>query len=247
MDVGATGLRPLNRGDDVRERGGFAGLRNPQDEPASELIRRIDNWRQDAIKKKRIRTPKHRLDAIESFELSHELPAGWEWTRLGVIIYVHSGDGLTADVMIPDGIPVFGGNGINGFHNVANVHKETIVIGRVGFYCGSIHLTPSKAWVTDNAFITEFCTEAIDRNFLTLLLRGTDLKKREDATAQPVISGGKIYPIVVALPPLAEQQRIVAKVDELMRWCDALEARLTAARTTATTLLDATLHQILAG
>ena len=45
---------------------------------------------------------------------------------------------------------------------------------------------------------------------------------------------------------VAEQQRIVAKVDELLRWCDALEARLTAARTTATHLLDATLHQILA-
>ena len=41
-----------------------------------------------------------------------------------------------------------------------------------------------------------------------------------------------------------EQQRIVAKVDELMRRCDALEARLTAAQTTATHLLDATLHQI---
>lgn len=38
---------------------------------------------------------------------------------------------------------------------------------------------------------------------------------------------------------------IVAKVDELMRWCDALEARLTAAQTTAAQLLDATLHQIL--
>jgi type I restriction enzyme S subunit len=218
---------------------------DPQDEPASELIRRIGNWRQDAIKSKRIRAPKHQLDAIASSELSHKLPPGWERTRLGVIIYVHSGDGLTADAMIPDGIPVFGGNGINGFHNAANVHKETIVIGRVGFYCGSIHLTPPKAWVTDNAFITEFCTEAIDKNFLTLLLRGTDLKKREDATAQPVISGGKIYPIVVTLPPLAEQQRIVAKVDELMCWCDALEARLTAAQTTAEHLLDATLHQIL--
>ena len=44
---------------------------------------------------------------------------------------------------------------------------------------------------------------------------------------------------------VAEQQRIVAKVDELMRWCDTLEARLTAAQTTATHLLDATLHQIL--
>jgi len=43
----------------------------------------------------------------------------------------------------------------------------------------------------------------------------------------------------------AEQQRIVAKVDELMRWCDALEARLIAARTSATHLLDATLRQIL--
>ena len=44
---------------------------------------------------------------------------------------------------------------------------------------------------------------------------------------------------------ISEQQRIVAKVDELLRWCDALEARLTAAQTTATHLLDATLHQIL--
>jgi hypothetical protein len=40
--------------------------------------------------------------------------------------------------------------------------------------------------------------------------------------------------------------RIMAMVDELMRWCDALEARLTAAQTTAAQLLDATLHQILA-
>jgi type I restriction enzyme, S subunit len=49
----------------------------------------------------------------------------------------------------------------------------------------------------------------------------------------------------VPVPPLAEQQRIVAKVEELMRWCDALEARLTAAQTTATTLLDSLLRQIL--
>jgi len=50
----------------------------------------------------------------------------------------------------------------------------------------------------------------------------------------------------VPIPPLAEQQRIVVKVEELMRWCDALEARLTTAQTTAEYLLDATLRQILA-
>ena len=59
------------------------------------------------------------------------------------------------------------------------------------------------------------------------------------------IKAAKLKRSRVVVPPLAEQQRIVAKVDELMRWCDALEARLTTAQTTAATLLDATLHQIL--
>jgi type I restriction enzyme S subunit len=50
---------------------------------------------------------------------------------------------------------------------------------------------------------------------------------------QANFSGSKLANSIVPLPPIAEQQRIVAKVDELMRWCDALEARLTAAETTA--------------
>ena len=58
---------------------------------------------------------------------------------------------------------------------------------------------------------------------------------------------GQIQKFVVSLPPLAEQHRIVAKVDDLMRWCDELETRLTAAQTTAAALLDASLHEILAG
>jgi type I restriction enzyme S subunit len=62
----------------------------------------------------------------------------------------------------------------------------------------------------------------------------------------PHISSKQVEAAKIFVPPLAEQQRIVAKVDELMRWCDALEARLTAAQTTAAQLLDATLHQILA-
>ena len=59
------------------------------------------------------------------------------------------------------------------------------------------------------------------------------------------IKAAKLKRIRVVVPPLAEQHRIVVKVDELMRWCDALEARLTAAQTSATHLLDATLRRIL--
>ena len=47
------------------------------------------------------------------------------------------------------------------------------------------------------------------------------------------------------VPPLAEQQRIVAKVDELMRWCDALEARLIAARDLGAKVLNSLIHHTL--
>jgi len=86
----------------------------------------------------------------------------------------------------------------------------------------------------------------IDLRFLVLLLNGTNLKENENATAQPVISGSKIYPIVIGLPPLAEQHRIVAKVDALMALCDRLEASLAVTHTTRRNLLDALLGEALA-
>ena len=55
-----------------------------------------------------------------------------------------------------------------------------------------------------------------------------------------------IRSVVVLLPPVAEQYRIVAKVDELMALCDRLEAQLTAARNESRRLLEAVLHEALA-
>ena len=111
-------------------------------------------------------------------------------------------------------IPVYGGNGITGYHSQANVFEETIVIGRVGYYCGSIHLTHSKAWVTDNAFITRY-SKLLNRSFLIKMLTALELGKRHSCTAQPVVSGKNIYPILIPIPPLQEQQRIVAQIERL--------------------------------
>lgn len=64
-----------------------------------------------------------------------------------------------------------------------------------------------------------------------------------NATAQPVTSGGKAYPTILAFPPLGEQRRIVSKANQLMAPVDELEAQLTASRATANNLLEALVAQ----
>ena len=152
------------------------------------------------------------LDITE--ELPFDLPNNWTWCRLGNLISITSGENLTSKQMHNGKIPVYGGNGITGYHSKANIFEETIVIGRVGYYCGSIHLTPCQAWVTDNAFITQY-SKLLNRDFLIYLLTALNLGKCCNATAQPVVSGKKIYPLLIALPPFKEQKRIVAQIEKL--------------------------------
>ena len=212
---------------------------NPNDEPASELLKKIAAEKEQLIKDKKIKKQKP-LPPISDEEKPFELPVGWEWCRLSEVIQISSGGGLTSVNMNKEGgVPVYGGNGVTGFHDVGNIDHETLVIGRVGFYCGSIHITPNIAWVTDNAFITKFSEKNIDLNYLAWLLKGTDLKENQNATAQPVISGRKIYPIIVAIPPQVEQIRIVDRIDSLYQLCDQLKAHLNDAQTTQLHLADA--------
>lgn len=197
---------------------------DPEDEPASLLFKRVQQEFKDLVDKKKLGKVKE-LAPLKSEEIFYTCPSGWQTCRLGEIIRVSSGVNLTSKKMNDLGkVPVFGGNGITGYHDEANVNEPTLVIGRVGYYCGSVHVTPPSAWVTDNAFITYFSKANFYIYYLYWLLRAIDLQQNNSATAQPVISGGKIYSIPIAIPPLAEQKRIVAKVDELMALCDALEA-----------------------
>ena len=193
------------------------------DEPASVLLENIKAEKEQLIKDKVIRKEKP-LPEINEEEKLFEIPNSWECCRLGDIINISSGKNLTKKSMSEDGIiPVYGGNGITGYHNDYNVSEKTIVIGRVGFYCGSIHLTEEKAWVTDNAFITSYPKKYINREYIIMTLKVINLKGEESSTAQPVISGKKIYPLIIPIPPLEEQKRIVAKVDELFELIDELD------------------------
>ena len=141
----------------------------------------------------------------------------WEEKTLGQIIKVSSGQGLTSKNMNAEGrVPVYGGNGVTGYHDKSTINMSTIVIGRVGFYCGSIHFIHEPAWVTDNALIVRFDDSQIDIRFLYWLLSHTDLRKNDSSTAQPVISGSKIYPTTVRIPLYSEQQEIVSIIESVL-------------------------------
>ena len=191
----------------------------PEEGTAEELYQQIQEEKQKLIKEGKIKKSKPLAEITED-EIPFDIPESWKWVRLGEIISIESGKGLTSKDMKEGEIPVFGGNGITGYHNKALVNKETVVIGRVGFYCGSVHLTPKEAWVTDNAFITTFPEKSIDKKYLIYILRHMNLGKSHNATAQPVVSGKKIYPLLFPLPPLEEQHRIVAKIEELLPYVD---------------------------
>ena len=206
---------------------------DPIDESAEALLERIRAEKQRLIKEGKIKKDKHesiifrrdnshyeKLDGVERCideELPFEIPETWAWVRIGTILSVSSGDSLTVAQMNSAGsIPVYGGNGIAGTHDKWNVCHRTLVIGRVGYYCGATHITEPFAWVTDNAFITHFDEELLQMKWLKFLIDYLEPRKRASSTAQPVISGKLLYPMLVPIPPLNEQHRIVQRIEELL-------------------------------
>jgi type I restriction enzyme S subunit len=119
---------------------------------------------------------------------------GWEPVTLGHIFKVASGNGLVAKNMDSDGpYNVYGGNGVNGTHSEYMFEEPTLVIGRVGYYCGSVHITEPKSWVTDNALYAKEYFRDVNIIYLKNLLEIIGLNKYAGRAAQPLVSGSLLW------------------------------------------------------
>ena len=197
---------------------------DPNDEPASVLLERIRTEKERLIKEGKIKRSK-KTASDDEIEAPFEIPESWEWCKLGNIMKLKSGECIRIRSLSDDSkYPVYGGNGINGSYNDYNVEAETLIIGRVGFYCGSIHKTYSKAWVTDNALIVTYNKSLFYVDYLKYALKYLNLSSTSNSTAQPVVSGKGIYPLLIPIPPLVEQQRIINEVERWFSVIDALES-----------------------
>ena len=215
---------------------------DPRDEPASEMLKRIQTEKARLVKtgEKRKEEPLPELCNEDRF---FKLPSGWGWVRFGEIYSLEYGDNLPAERRSNTGeYPVYGSNGIVGSHSVCFVNEPCIVVGRKGS-AGALNLSlAGGCCVTDVAY---YCVppHGLDLAFTFKLFHTLGLDTLGKGI-KPGLNRNDAYLFPLALPPLAEQQRIVAKVDELMALCDRLELAQTERESQRDRLAAASLHRL---
>ena len=161
-------------------------------------------------------------------------PKGWKVRKLRQIVRLRNGKAnITSNLRDkPDSVycyPVFGGNGVTGWSDRYLLESPTIVLGRVGEYCGVVHRTPAKAWITDNALYASEFPEPIDLGFLFYVLTRLRLNSWKATTGQPKITQSEILNIRVAIPEdPGEQAGIAAKFNSVRQFINAKQTKIVA-------------------
>ena len=128
-------------------------------------------------------------------------------------------------------IPVYGGNGILDYTNCSNYSDETIVIGRVGAYCGATYYENQEIWVSDNALSAK-ALYGNDTKFLYYFLKNLDLNQFAQGSSHPLLTQTLLNSIEVGIPSSLPEQKAIAsvlsslddKIDLLHRQNKTLEA-----------------------
>ena len=210
---------------------------DPADEPAGVLLQKIRAEKDRLIAEGKIKRDKPVAEIAEE-EKPFELPMGWEWVRLAELAYPQAGFAFKS----------------NGFNDVG-LGLPLIRIRDVGdnkpatFFSGEFRpefvVEPGdwlismdgefrvREWHGPTSLLNQrvtrliFCGDELFQPFVATALqfRLQELQGTKAYTTVDHLSGGQIASAVVPVPPLAEQSRIVTRVEALMRLCDALEAK----------------------
>ena len=235
---------------------------NPTDEPASELLKRIEAEKKRLVKEGKIKAPKNIITIAES-NMAFPIPSNWKWIRLVEAGIVSTGGTpRTNEVdLYGNDIPFIGPGQITqsgrileadkGLSEKGRNHTSIAKIGDILMVCigGSI----GKAAIADketgfNQQINCLSCLLIENRYAYIALTAPSffsaVLEKATGSATPIINLSKWSEIPIPLPPLAEQKRIVAKVDELMTLCDQLEADITHTQTLNIHLMDSLIHRM---
>jgi len=142
------------------------------------------------------------------------MPKSWMPTPAAGIFKLTSGSKRPADLSplatSDKPFPVLGGNGVMGYSSEWFLDtKECLVIGRVGEYCGAVHLARGKVWITDNAlYAKEWLNDSIRVDYLAGYLDIYDLNRFKREAGQPLVTQGLINEHTFPIPAPDEQREI---------------------------------------
>lgn len=154
------------------------------------------------------------------------------------ILKLSSGNYLPANKMRKGNVPVYGGNGITGYHDTGFISEQTIVIGRVGEYCGSVYLTEPNCWITDNALYSKEFLEDVNKVYLMYALRDANLNQYANRTGQPNVSQNAIANVRIVVPSKKVQDECAKQLLEKQNEINTLKLRVDSCTQTQKAILD---------
>lgn len=219
---------------------------DPNESPANELLRSIEAEKKRLVKERKIKPPKI-LPEITASDEPYSLPHGWQWVRLGTIGNIFNGNSINASEKESkyagvDGLPYIATKDVGyGFDRLdynngicippdeekfRTAHQGAVLIcaegGSAGKKCG---LTDRDICFGNKLFANELYGQ-IPSRFILYVYLSPAFRASFTAATTGIIGGvsiAKFVEIPIPLPPLDEQHRIVAKIDQLMAGCDELE------------------------
>ena len=251
-------------------RGKLVG-QDPNDEPTGEALQRIGIERQELVQRKIIRREKP-LAKIGADEPPFDIPLHWRWKRIGEVALFTQYGTSTKSIPSEQGVPVLTmGNIQDGavvwgnekkipatseefpalflkkFDLLYNRTNSAELVGKTGIYLGEDDCKTFASYLIR----VQLSKISSSPRYVNLAINAPVFRETQivplikKQTGQANVNGTALKNMLVPVPPLTEQHRIVAKVDVLMALCDKLEASLATGDATRGRLLDAFLHETL--
>jgi type I restriction enzyme M protein len=151
---------------------------------------------------------------VENYKPQIDIKPEWEMVELGSVCEFEYGKALKEENRINGDYPVFGSNGIVGYHNDYIVEAPFIIIGRKGS-AGTVHYSFKNGFPIDTTFFVKLKNENIIKQiFLYYLLLQMDLKNVNVQAGVPGLNRNDAYKLKIPLPPVSEQDAIVAQIEK---------------------------------
>lgn len=205
----------------------------PEEGTAEDLYKSIQEEKQKLIKEGKIKKEKPLAEITED-EIPFDIPDNWKWMKLGECINLLSGQDLTADRYNEKNegtIYLTGASNLDDNENIiinrwttsptSVAHKGDLLLTCKGTIGKTAILTVDEAHIARQ--IMAITGIQLDTTFIKYFIKiSVDMLQRKAKSMIPGIDRDTVRNLLLPLPPLEEQHRIVAKIEELLPYCDQL-------------------------